>query len=491
MVEIHTAVQGICAAVSGLQFLFYYSKYQSGKCQWEVLYMGFIECFTYALMIATDGAEGAVLTMSDGRQILWIRYAAWLITCPVLLIMLTNVAGPGKYDLRKTMLLLVVDQIMIVFGVTSAFVTTDTRYAFLAFAFIFGIFLFLMCAFIFMFAGAVLPVEGQTMISIMKIMFVFWGTYPLYFVLGPDIAGTISQNTNSALHGISDLFAKNIYSYCAWNLRWNVLPDTGYFDDEKAGDDSGSDAGGAGGKSVLVVEPEGSKYEGIVLDALEEIDGLEVETCEPREAKKMLRDGNYDVVMVNCTKKNASGFNVADKIRQASGKYRSTPMLAFVDPKKLARDQDSDDEDAFTMDNLREECTTIGIDATIEIKKGRISASRLEKALDHVCESDDSDDSDSDDSVVSRRSSRRSSRRKASRRRDDSDDEEAPKRRSSSRRGRSSSRKADSRGRSSSRKASSTRRASRASSKSSQGGDGIRKQSSSVGKMLSFFDGTK
>merc|ERR1711871_1785318 len=108
--EAHTFFQALVIAISAVQFLFYYDKFKNGRCNWEVLYMAVAEITVYSVLISAGDQEGVVVSTNDGRQVMWIRYAGWLCTCPVLLIMLTNLTGDGKYGTRKTILLLVVDQ---------------------------------------------------------------------------------------------------------------------------------------------------------------------------------------------------------------------------------------------------------------------------------------------------------------------------------------------------------------------------------------------
>jgi bacteriorhodopsin len=518
-VDIGTLCQGFVAGLSFLQFIFFFRKYQEGRCNWEALYMGAVETVSYSFLLAFSDTEGAIVHLGDGSTVTWIRYAGWMVTCPVLLIMLTNIAGPGIYDLRKTMLLIVVNQLMTVFGVSAAFITSGTTWAFFSISCVLCALEFLMCYFIFAFALYKVPEEGHDYLKAMRmIMFVFWSSYAVYFVLGSDMTGVVNNATISALHAISDIFAKNLFSLLSWTIRFKILNKEGP-NTTKALEDEESDGtvdGPAHKTRVLLIEEEDTKYECIMMDALEDLGDVTVEPVDPEDARRTLRNGTFDLLIVNATNKDASGFTVADKVRQASGKYRSLPILAFIDAKKLDAESDSEGgeeggpgKSTFTMTDLRKQCSKVGIDATVEIKRGRVSADRLERAIDHLIEG--ASDSESEDERRGRGARRSGSRRSI---RDESSDEEAGRsRRSRSRRSvprddeSVESRRSRSRSSRSLKREGSARRTERASSKSSRkggrsaskgkgakgkggGDDGIRKQSSSVGRMLSFFDGT-
>lgn len=62
----------------------------------------------------------ATLYLSTGNQALWLRYAEWLLSCPVILIHLSNLTGMKNDYSKRTMGLLVSDIGTIVFGATAA-----------------------------------------------------------------------------------------------------------------------------------------------------------------------------------------------------------------------------------------------------------------------------------------------------------------------------------------------------------------------------------
>jgi bacteriorhodopsin len=59
--------------------------------------------------------------LSNGTIAPWLRYAEWLITCPVILIALSRVGTEGGNYSVRTMKLLTSDQGTIVMGITAAY----------------------------------------------------------------------------------------------------------------------------------------------------------------------------------------------------------------------------------------------------------------------------------------------------------------------------------------------------------------------------------
>lgn len=50
----------------------------------------------------------------------------WLMTCPVLLVLLSNLAGESRYNYTRSLFLLLANQAMILAGATSSFATYDS-----------------------------------------------------------------------------------------------------------------------------------------------------------------------------------------------------------------------------------------------------------------------------------------------------------------------------------------------------------------------------
>ncbi len=85
-------------------------------------------CTTHAVIkvlleIYHEFDSPASLYLSTGNWVLWLRYAEWLLTCPVILIHLSNLTGLKDDYSKRTMRLLVSDIGCVVWGITSAMAT--------------------------------------------------------------------------------------------------------------------------------------------------------------------------------------------------------------------------------------------------------------------------------------------------------------------------------------------------------------------------------
>ena len=63
------------------------AAFQQGVTGWEPLWVITVEGINYCLSIMRPGL--GALEMANGATVAWLRYAGWLITCPVLLMFLT------------------------------------------------------------------------------------------------------------------------------------------------------------------------------------------------------------------------------------------------------------------------------------------------------------------------------------------------------------------------------------------------------------------
>jgi hypothetical protein len=111
------------------------TQYKMKSCGWEVIYVAFLEAVNYIFIvlwgttggfewhIKTGGKDCTLQQLQDndtsgchapGEKIVyaqWIRYAEWLITCPVILIALSNLTGLKDDYNWRTMKLLSADQV--------------------------------------------------------------------------------------------------------------------------------------------------------------------------------------------------------------------------------------------------------------------------------------------------------------------------------------------------------------------------------------------
>ena len=66
------------------------------------------------------------LKLENGNEVVWVRYVSWMMTCPVLLCQISGLPEHGEFEgqsVKKTVILMLANQAMILGGVSAAFFT--------------------------------------------------------------------------------------------------------------------------------------------------------------------------------------------------------------------------------------------------------------------------------------------------------------------------------------------------------------------------------
>lgn len=212
--------------MSFLSLFFFGYQMKLKQCGWEVVYVAILEAITY-LMIVLWG-ENAPFTWKlkvDGGiiEVAFVRYAEWLITCPVILIALSNLTGlKDDYNMR-TMTLMSADQGTILCGATAAMCVGWARSIFFFFGAVYGVVTFYTCMQVYIESYANVPPVCKKTVATLAYMFMFsWGSFPALFLMGPEGFDHINIHWSTILHSIADLFAKNLWGLYAWYLRIQV-----------------------------------------------------------------------------------------------------------------------------------------------------------------------------------------------------------------------------------------------------------------------------
>ena len=83
------------------------------------------------LKVYLEGETINVFIIGDnGREMPWLRYVGWLITCPVLLIHLGNLTGESNFNIMRLMKMLVGLQLMVVSASTATVLDSGVRWFF-------------------------------------------------------------------------------------------------------------------------------------------------------------------------------------------------------------------------------------------------------------------------------------------------------------------------------------------------------------------------
>lgn len=217
------AFQWVCFMLSLFLLLFYSWQYKLGTCGWEVIYVNINECIKYVIEIWYIHWTPASLIFAAGNAAEWLRYAEWLLTCPIILIALSRVGtAEGSYS-KRTMRLLTSDQGTIVMGVTAAFATGFTKLAFFIAGLAYGANTFYTAGLVYLEAWRNVPDDCKDIVKYMAICwFSSWLMFPILFVLGPEGLYHITYSGSVIGHSIADVLSKNIWAIFEWWLEFNI-----------------------------------------------------------------------------------------------------------------------------------------------------------------------------------------------------------------------------------------------------------------------------
>lgn len=201
--------------VSALELLVLQVFYMRGKVKWEALWVIFIECAAYGAGIVSPGEGIVVFELENGMYIEWLRYAGWILTCPVLLMTLVSMttADGTKAPTVRLVPLLVCNLTMVLFGITSGSVLAPSKWYIFGAAVCFGGVVFsnvIQCL-------MALWGDSQTphirFVSLwLALTFVGgWGVFPCNFFAGHSGMGLISEQLYISIFVVGDLLSKNCW----------------------------------------------------------------------------------------------------------------------------------------------------------------------------------------------------------------------------------------------------------------------------------------
>ena len=94
------ALQFIALALAILILFFYGYSFFRATCGWEEVYVCCVELVFVSIEISHEFDSPATVYLSTGNHAYMLRYAEWLLSCPVILIHLSNLSGM-KNDYSK------------------------------------------------------------------------------------------------------------------------------------------------------------------------------------------------------------------------------------------------------------------------------------------------------------------------------------------------------------------------------------------------------
>lgn len=111
----------LCFAVSAFELLVLFYGWRINKVTWEPLWILAMECLSYGSAAAVPDAPFRTLVLASGRELPWMRFMGWLLSCPVLLMGLISLGTlAGKGSSVRMVPILVANMVMILLGITSA-----------------------------------------------------------------------------------------------------------------------------------------------------------------------------------------------------------------------------------------------------------------------------------------------------------------------------------------------------------------------------------
>jgi len=223
---IHT-FQLVWALLCAAQALFLFSKWP--KVGWEAMYMPCCEALSYGLL---SSGYGYMKLHGEFHYLPWIRYAAWLVTTPVLLNQVQGMIDIKIGSLRLAPIQSLANLIMIIMGVSAHL---QENHAWKWLFFFVGC---VMCAVIYyiawlqfskvneLYAATKTEIGDKVCFQLKLIMFCFyvgWSMFSVIWLLSSEGLCLIEEHISAAAHIPGDILSKNSFGLLMWYTRWITL----------------------------------------------------------------------------------------------------------------------------------------------------------------------------------------------------------------------------------------------------------------------------
>jgi len=212
------------AVLSIFMFIFYTWQFYTSTCGWEVVFVSIMEGLYYVADIFFHDQIPFTLFLADGATVPMVRYTEWLLTCPVLLIHLSNITGLQDEYSPRTMKVLTADQGTLIFGILAAMSSKGLKIFFFLCGATFGVTTFYTAAQIYIEAYYQVP-KGQPQKAVRWMTwsyFMSWPLFPVFFLAGPVGFGHLNKHGDSIAHAIIDMLSKNLWGILGWYLRYTI-----------------------------------------------------------------------------------------------------------------------------------------------------------------------------------------------------------------------------------------------------------------------------
>lgn len=142
----------------------------------------------------------------------------------MLLILLTNLPR-GKYKRpQDTLVALVANQLMIVFGVAAIFYSGPAKAILFVLGTLSGGMVFKTAMFTFLRASESFPKQAKAPLWMAAAcFFAGWLTFPILWLMGPEGYGSLDFGVSQMVHALADLVSKNAFGALSWYTRFMVI----------------------------------------------------------------------------------------------------------------------------------------------------------------------------------------------------------------------------------------------------------------------------
>lgn len=201
--------------LSILELLLLQVGYMRKVVKWEGMWVIFVEVAAYGANLVSPDADFVSFHLENGMHIEWMRFAGWILTCPVLLMTLVSMttADGTRQPAVRLVPLLVANLTMILMGITSAASLAPVKWYVFAIALCFGgvVFSAVIQCFIDLYMDAPTAGTKNTAIILSLTFVIGWAIFPCTFVVSHTGLNVISPDFKQALFVIGDLLSKNCW----------------------------------------------------------------------------------------------------------------------------------------------------------------------------------------------------------------------------------------------------------------------------------------
>lgn len=219
-------IQSTDLVLSIFLFIFFcYQKRVKRRCKFEVLYVTGVGSLTDLVKLTiTNDLPASYVIENNKVSFNWSQFFGWMITCPVLLIHLSNLAGKDVFDVRRMMKILVIYQILMVSGATASMCDDGMKWLFFGISVVSLLNIYRYAHNIFQEAKQIMPERANFILTLISIIFYMsWSGFGVSWFFGPNGIAVFSDYTTKALFAFFDIMSKNVYSMLGWYLRWYII----------------------------------------------------------------------------------------------------------------------------------------------------------------------------------------------------------------------------------------------------------------------------